>query len=107
MATPTEIAFRTALAHPRAALDFLDRILDDQIRATLREMSDAELYYLGELIERRNAEAAEGRPRCELSAVERAILADLAGRRSARPPRASPNGGVVGIPRSPARLRTP
>jgi hypothetical protein len=64
------MAIRIALANLRAALEFLDRILDDQIRAMLHDISDVELDYLQELIERRGTEAAEGRPRSAPSANE-------------------------------------
>jgi hypothetical protein len=83
MATPLETAVRTALANPHHALAYLDKLAVDQLRAMLGGMGDVELDYLHELIERRNAEAAGGRPRFVLSADERAMLADLAERREA------------------------
>jgi hypothetical protein len=81
MATPIETAVRTALANPRHALAYLEKLAGDQLRAMLSEMSEVELDYVYELTQRYNAEA--DKPRFVLSADERAILGDLAGRREA------------------------
>jgi len=70
--TPAELAFRTALANPRPTLEFIDRLLGEQVEAAIAQMSDAEMRYLQGLL----LAVPEGKT-FRLSEEERAILAEM------------------------------
>jgi hypothetical protein len=77
-----ELAVRVSLANPRAALAHIAQVQDEQTDAALRAMSDVELDFIREVVERINAKAFSGTPR-NLTEDERQILNDLRARREA------------------------
>jgi len=70
--TPAELAFRTALANPRPTLEFIDRLLGEQVEVAIAQMSDAEMRYLQGLL----LAVPQGK-KWRLSEEERAILAEM------------------------------
>jgi hypothetical protein len=74
--TPTELALRTALANPSPAIEFIDRLLGEQLEAAITEMSIEERAYLSEMLDRR----IESGP-AAITDDDRAVLYDLAERR--------------------------
>ena len=76
--TPAELAFRTALANPRAALGLVDQLVLDRVDAAIRELSAEELAYLREIIERRTSTKAATDDEIE---KDIAVMQELAERR--------------------------